>query len=95
MFKDIIEWLDTLVEAKKTLYDNKFYGMHSVCEGIGQDGPELCLSSKTFNAVTDAITEPITFYSKEFNSKWGKRKTVSFFYKDVKVYCIKACVMSK
>lgn len=92
-YKNIIEWLDALCEAKKTLFENSSFGNYFIFDTpSGMDKPQLFVSEMTFKAVVRALNEPQIFLAREFRSKSGAyRKIVSFLYKEVEIYTVMGC----
>jgi hypothetical protein len=83
--KNIIEWLDTVCEAKKTLFDNQKFGDYSIKTGE-EDRPVLFVTEKTFNAFARHIDVCIEENAVDYVFSRVLRR--SFLYKGVLVLTV-------
>ena len=84
-FQNIIEWLDAIIEAKKTIFNNYKFGDCLVFreEKTTAERPRLVVPEKTFKALLKHIDA--TIYEKPhmtISNSWIMR---SFIYKGVEI----------
>jgi len=83
--KNIIEWLDTVCEAKKTLFENRKFGDYSIKIGE-EDRPVLFVDSKTFNAFARHIDVCIEENTVDYVFSRVLRR--SFLYKGILILTV-------
>ena len=82
---NIVEWLDTVCEAKKTLFENRKFGDYSIKTGE-EDRPVLFVTEKTFNAFARHIDVCIEENAVDYVFSRVLRR--SFLYKGVLVLTV-------
>ena len=83
--KNIIEWLDIVCEAKKTLFDNQKFGDYSIKTGE-EDRPVLFVNAKTFNALARHIDVCIEENTVDYVFSRVLRR--SFLYKGILILTV-------